>query len=88
MKIEFDPAKSERNRQQRGLPFDLVEHFEWEQALVRRDSRREYGEKRFCALGYIANRVYHVVFTLRGDVARVISLRKANNREVNSYAET
>lgn len=34
MKIEFDPAKSEKNSQERKLPFDLVVDFEWESALV------------------------------------------------------
>jgi len=33
-------------------------------------------------------RLYHLTFTLRGDRIRVISLRKANRREVNKYAET
>lgn len=88
MKIEFDQAKSEKNSQERKLPFDLAVYFEWESALVWEDCRREYGEKRFCAIGYIKNRIYHIAFTLRGEAIRIISLRKANNREVNKYADT
>ncbi|HHW4671280.1 MAG TPA: BrnT family toxin, partial [Xylella fastidiosa subsp. multiplex] len=43
---------------------------------------------RFEAKGYIGNRLHVMVFCLRGDAVRVISLRKANSREVRSYADT
>lgn len=88
MEIEFDQAKSEKNRLERDLPFALVATFEWDSAMVWPDSRREYGEKRYCAIGYIGARLYHLAFTTRGTSIRVISLRKANKREVNIYAET
>ena len=84
--VEFDPAKSERNRRERGLPFGLVRDFDFETALIRLDLRRDYGEPRFMALGTIGNRLYHQVFTLRGDRICVISLRKANRREILRYA--
>lgn len=88
MKIEFDPDKNQRNIKERQIPFELVEEFEWETALIQEDKREDYSETRFCALGYIGIRMYHLVFTLRNDRIRVISLRKANRREVNRYAET
>lgn len=88
MEIEFDQVKSEKNRLERDLPFDLVATFEWDSAVVWPDSRHEYGETRFCAIGYIGARLYHLAFTTRGESVRVISLRKANKREVNIYAET
>ena len=88
MEIEFDQAKSEKNRLERDLPFDLVATFEWDSAVVWPDFRHEYGETRFCAIGYIGARLYHLAFTTRGESVRVISLRKANKREVNIYAET
>lgn len=44
-----------------------------------------YGEARFIVLGYIVDRLYSMVFTVRGDMLRVISLRKANKREVKRY---
>ena len=88
MKIEFDPDKSRQNIRNRSISFELAELFEWETALVWEDKRHDYGEARFCALGYIGLRIHHLVFTLRGDRIRVISLRKANRREVRRYAET
>lgn len=40
------------------------------------------------ALGYIGDRLFYVVFVARVKARRIISLRKANQREVNRYAET
>ncbi len=88
MKIEFDPDKNQRNIAERQLSFELAEEFEWETALIWEDKRQDYGETRFSALGYVGMRLYHLTFTLRGDRIRVISLRKANRREVQRYAET
>jgi uncharacterized DUF497 family protein len=83
--ISFDPAKNERNIAERGIPFDLVEEFEWDTALVAEDLRKDYGEHRFQALGLIAWRLYALVFTPRAGKVHVISLRKANPREMKRY---
>jgi len=88
MKIEYDLNKKRRNIKKHGISFDLAERFEWDTALIWEDTRYNYGETRFCALGYIEIRMYHLVFTYRDDTVRVISLRKANKREIKHYAET
>jgi len=49
------------------------------------DTRMEYGEVRIIALALIKTRLFYVVFTDLGDYRRVISLRKANAREVKRY---
>ena len=46
------------------------------------------GKVRYFALGHIGSRLYALVYTLRGDALRVISLRKANKREVKRYEQT
>ena len=60
--------------------------------MVWPDTRRDYGEPRMAALGYIGLRIMSVVFVDRPPEQpterRVISLRKANTREVKRYAET
>ena len=88
MKIEYDPEKNQRNIEERSLSFELVADFDFESALIRRDLRREYGEARFNALGYIGDTIFHITFTPRGERIRVISFRRANSREVKRYAET
>lgn len=87
MKIEYDPAKSERNLRTRGLSFDMVFDLDWGRAMVFEDERRDYGEKRLVALIPLDERLYVVCYTRRADVRRIISFRKANKREVKIYAE-
>ncbi len=85
MDIEFDPTKDQANREKHGLSLALAEAFELDTALVEIDDRRAYNEERFVALGLIGDRVHVLVFTVRGEAIRVISLRKANQREVKRY---
>lgn len=85
MEIEYDSAKNERNVADRGLSFELVRHLDWNEALVVEDVRKDYEEPRFQALGPIQGRLYMLVFTIRGKALRIISLRKANAREVAGY---
>ncbi|MBN4667222.1 BrnT family toxin [Pandoraea nosoerga] len=85
MNTEFDPTKDQSNREKHGLSLALAEAFEFETALIEIDDRRDYAEERFVALGLIDTRVHVMVFTVRGEAIRVISLRKANRREVKRY---
>lgn len=86
--IGFDPAKNAINIASRGLSFELVEQMEWTTALMQEDTRKAYGERRFQVLGFIGERLHAVVFTPRDGKVHVISLRKANSREVKRYAKT
>ena len=86
--ISFDTAKSHRNEVERGLPFSLVLDLDWSSALIKEDTRKDYAERRFQVLGLIHGRLHAMVFTPRDDKVHVISLRKANNREVNHYEQT
>jgi uncharacterized DUF497 family protein len=85
MDISFDPAKNERNLLQRGIPFTLVAQFEWDSALMVEDRRKDYGERRMQALGFIEARLHMLVFTARRGTIHVISLRRANSREIKGY---
>ncbi len=85
MKISFDPKKNADNIRDRSLPFDDVAGLDWSSAVVIEDIRKDYGESRFRVFGYIADRLYAVVFTPRDDAVHVISFRKANIREVKRY---
>lgn len=87
MKILFDPAKDALNFQKHGVHLAEAEELEWDAALVKQDSRHNYGEARQIGYAPMANRLYCVVFVERGDELRIISLRKANSREVNRYVQ-
>lgn len=92
MDITFDPVKDDANQAKHGVSLSEVSGFEWETAVIWPDNRRDYGEARMVALGYIELRLMAVVFTDRPTdqptERRIISLRKANSREVTRYAET
>ncbi len=87
MDIEFDPAKSERNRVERGFGFEAAADFEFETALIWLDSRFDYTEARYSALGLVNGRVHALVFAEAVTGIRVISFRKANAREVRRYEQ-
>ena len=86
--ISFDPDKSHRTEVERGLPFSLVLDLDWSSALIKEDTRRDYGERHLQVLGLIRGRLHAMVFTPRHDKVHVISLRKANNREVKHHEQT
>lgn len=88
MQIEFDPAKNDAKIRQRGLSFELVAQFEFETALFAQDTRHDYGEVRLQSLGLLEGRAHVLVFTETAHGIRVISFRKANQREVKRYEQT
>ena len=85
MNISYDPGKNEKNIAERGISFERVAEFEWSGALIVEDRRKDYGEPRFQALGFIGKRLHALVFTPRAGQVHVISLRKANRREVKRH---
>lgn len=87
MNIEFDAAKDEANIAKHGVSLALAAEIEWTDVLCVPDSRHDYGELREIGFAVIAQRLYVVVFVQRGQMMRVISLRKANSREVKLYEQ-
>lgn len=88
MRIEFDPAKDAANKAKHGVSLALANELDWEAALVWVDDRFEYDELRMIALAPKTEILYYVAFLERGEVRRVISLRRANRREVKYYVQS
>ena len=85
MDFEWDLAKNERNLQKHGFDFaDAAECFS-HPLLVREDTRQDYAERRWIALGRIQDTIVNCVFTRRRTRIRMISLRRANRREREIY---
>lgn len=87
MEIEFDPAKDENNRAKHGVPLFEADGIEWGPVWALPDERRDYTELRVVGFAYIGLRFHCVVYTDRADTRRIISLRKANTREIKRYAK-
>jgi uncharacterized DUF497 family protein len=88
MKIEFDPAKNQENIALGRPSFEMAREFDLDSALIVEDDRRDYGEVRYRAIGKMVDVVAVLVFTMRGEIVRVISLRLANRKERKVYDET
>jgi uncharacterized protein len=88
MRIEFDPAKDEANLAKHGVSLALAIELDWEAALVWVDDRFEYNEMRMIALAPDTEILYYVAFVDRSNARRIISLRRANRREVKHYVES
>ncbi|MBW8877031.1 MAG: BrnT family toxin [Acidobacteria bacterium] len=87
MLIEFDPAKDAANVARHGVSLVLAGQLDWDAALVWVDDRFAYDEVRMIALAPAADTLYYVAFVDRGEVRRIISLRRAERREVKHYVE-
>ena len=86
MRFEWDHDKAIANEAKHGVPFDYATRvFLDPKATVVEDTRRRYGEERMAVCGVIEGRLHVVIFTMRGDVCRLISARKANERESRAY---
>lgn len=85
MKIEFDEAKDALNLAIHGYSLRVgavvLEHA----VGAREDNRRSYGETRINAFGLVEGRLFACTYTMRGEVVRVISVRKANLREQREW---
>ena len=87
MEIVFDPTKDAVNIEVRQISLADARYFDWDSLRYEVDSRRDYGEERYRGFGYIDGRLYMVAFTFRDRAMRIISLRKANPREVKDYEQ-
>ena len=89
MNFEWDEVKSERCFTQRGFDFAYAARAFFDaNRVVDSDRRRNYGEQRFQLMGMIERRLFVLVFTPRHNAMRIISARKANQREVKHYEDS
>ncbi|MGH8118448.1 MAG: BrnT family toxin [Rhodanobacteraceae bacterium] len=87
MKIEFDPRKRAKSLAERGLDFARAEEVFAGPTLTWRDDRTGYGEDRFISFGLLDGRHVVLVWTPRDHARRIISMRKANDHEIEKHAQ-
>lgn len=87
MRYEWDQNKNQANQIKHGLDFEDAPLVLSGDIVSFEDDRADYGEWRLITLGTLSGRVVVVVHTPRGDVTRIISMRKANEREQKIYQE-
>jgi uncharacterized DUF497 family protein len=84
---EWDDQKAASNLEKHGVEFEYVTAFDWDTALLL-PSTGIHAEERYQTIGVIGDRLFVLVFTLRAQSCRVISLRRANSREYRLYEKT
>ena len=87
MQFDFDPGKDATNLSKHGVSLADAAELSWDAALVWIDDRADYGEVRMVALAPIGDMLFFVAFVDREPVRRIISLRRANRREVTHYVK-
>ena len=87
MQIEFDPDKRDKTLAERGLDFAQAGEVFAGVNVTAEDARFDYGEPRFTTVGVLDGRMVILVWTPRGEVRRIISMRKANEREIEKFAQ-
>ncbi len=86
MEIEFDASKREKTLEERGLDFARAGEVFNGRHFTGQDTRQNYTEDRFITVGLLDARLVVLVWTPRGEARRIISMRKANDREKALYA--
>jgi uncharacterized DUF497 family protein len=87
MDVEFDPARDAANIAKHRLSLSEAAEFDMASAVVEADERIDYGETRFRAFGRIDGEPRCIVFALRANVVRVISYRRAHEKEMRRYGQ-
>ena len=82
---DWDEPKRQANLAKHGVDFTAVAGFDWATAKIEPDLRNDYGEVRLRVTGLIGDRLHVLVYAPRGKGDRIISLRKANPREIDRW---
>jgi len=85
MQFSCDPNKSRANYFKHGIVLEFAQYLDWTKEVVWQDVRYSYDEVRMSGLVPLEGKVYAVVYVVRAEFTRMISLRKANKREAKHY---
>ncbi|HVV27364.1 MAG TPA: BrnT family toxin [Rhizomicrobium sp.] len=85
MEFEWDDAKSERTRKERGFGFEDAALIFAGPVLEWEDQRQDWGETRILAVGSVDSDILAVVYTDRESRRRIISARKARKKEREAW---
>ena len=87
--FEWNEEKENRTLRNYGVDFILAARIFAHKTLEKEDTRQNYGEKRYAALGYAEGVFYIVIYTWRnssrGEIRRIISAWKAGDNDKRRY---
>jgi len=86
MQIEWDEARRASNLDKHGFDFADMVRFDWDSAILLPGDVVDF-EIRHREIGKLDAATVYVVYTMRDDTARIISLRKATRAEARFYVQ-
>ena len=84
MSFEYDPDKSESNKQKHGIDFREAQTL-WEDIDLLEIPAKAMDEPRFLVIGKIGGKHWSGIITYRGENIRIISVRRSRNEEITLY---
>ena len=84
MIFEYDKQKSKRNKDKHGIDFVEAQHI-WEDPDCIMIPARTIGESRFLLIGMFNKKIWSVIFTIRDQKIRIISVRRSRKNEEEIY---
>ena len=84
MEFEFDPKKSDSNKNKHGIDFVEAQEL-WNDVDLLEIPAKITDEVRFLVIGKIDKKHWTGIITYRNDNIRIISVRRARNEEVEVY---
>lgn len=86
MIVDYDPDKDAANRIKHGVPLAFgARVFEDVDVAIVPTVRIGDEEERFKAIGMVDGKLWTAIHVWRGDVVRLISVRRSNAREQRDY---
>ena len=86
LQFEFDENKSKSNKKKHGIDFVETQDLWDDEFGVILDARSD-DEKRYALVSKLDNKIWVMIFTLRGETVRIISVRRARKEEVRLYGQ-
>lgn len=87
MKFEYDPVKSQSNKEKHGITFEEAKVL-WEDQDRLQFPAKSDTEERHALLARRRDRIWAAFFTMRGEVTRIISVRRARENEERKYYDS
>jgi uncharacterized protein len=87
MEFEWDDAKERANRKKHRIDFQTASEVFLDPYVIEVEDRDVDREQRFNAIGVVGSRLLVVTYTVRKDIIRIISARRAEPYEKRQYHE-
>jgi uncharacterized protein len=87
MEFEYDPAKSQTNKEKHGIDFNEAQVLWLDEDRVEFPARSD-SEKRCAMIAMMDEKIWVAFYTMRKVTIRIISVRRARENEEKTYYDS